>query len=123
MRQKHKITLPGFFHNVVALVAPDQLNDENENKTLQIVRQFRDEYKRIDEHLTKYPAAGTPAKQPVSRPCIVTSKNFASPTPHVIAGPILPPKICFAQSSSCKSKGCPIVKSPSASPKVLPPAQ
>jgi len=51
MRQKHNNTLPGFFHN-------DQRNDENENKTLQIVRRFRDEYKRVDEQLTKYP---TPA--------------------------------------------------------------
>ena len=56
MRQKHKNTLPCFFHN-------DQVNDENETKTLQIVRQFREEYKRVDEQLTKYPAVGTPAKQ------------------------------------------------------------
>ena len=62
MRQKLRDTLPGFFHNVVALVAQDQINDENETKTLQIVRRFRDEYKRVDEQLTKYPAAGTPAK-------------------------------------------------------------
>jgi|GEM_PF-5376025 len=56
MRQKHRDLLPGFFHN-------DPLTDENETKTLQIVRQFREEYKRIDEQLAKYPAAGTPAKQ------------------------------------------------------------
>ena len=30
-----------------ALVAPDQLNDDNETKTSQIVRQFREEYKRV----------------------------------------------------------------------------
>ena len=47
MRQKHKIMLPDFFHHVVALVAPDQLNDDNETKTPQIVRQFREEYKRV----------------------------------------------------------------------------
>ena len=128
MRQKHRDMLPGYFHDVVALVVPDQLNDDNDIKTLHIVRQFRDEYKRIDEQLTKYPTVSPnpgngAAKQPGARPCTAILRSYASPTSRGIAGPNSPPKICFAQSSSCKSKACPIVKLPSASRKVLPPAQ
>ena len=44
MRQKHKNILPGFF-----------TDDENETKTPKIVRLFREEYKRLDEYLKKYP--------------------------------------------------------------------
>ena len=62
MRQKLRDMLPGFFHN-------DQINDENENKTLQIVRQFRDEYKRVDEHLTKYPEILEAAHRDLEKLC------------------------------------------------------
>jgi IS5 family transposase len=43
MRQKHNNILTGFFHN------------EEETKTLRIVQQYREEYKRVDEYLKKYP--------------------------------------------------------------------
>jgi len=43
MRQKHRNMLPGFFHD-----------NENETKVLKIVQAFREEYKRMDEQLTKY---------------------------------------------------------------------
>ena len=41
MRQKHPEIMPGFFHG-------DNLNDENETNTLQNVRRFREESKRVD---------------------------------------------------------------------------
>ena len=62
MRQKHRDMLPGFFHN-------DPLNDENETKTLQIVRQFREEYKRVDEQLQKYPEILEAAHRDLEKLC------------------------------------------------------
>jgi hypothetical protein len=44
MRQKHRNILPGYFHD-----------DENETRTLKVVLDFREEYKRFDEQLQKYP--------------------------------------------------------------------
>jgi len=67
--------LPGFFHD-------DQINDEIENKTFQIVRRFHEEYKRVDEQLTKYP--DPPVLRPNNhflRPHIVTSRNFVHQFP------------------------------------------
>jgi len=51
MRQKHRDMLPVFFHDGLAPVA----QDENFTKVPQIVRQYREEYKRIDDQLQKYP--------------------------------------------------------------------
>jgi IS5 family transposase len=58
MRQKQQDILSGFFHD-----------DDNENKTLQIVRQFRDEYKRIDDQLQKYPEILEAAHRDLEKLC------------------------------------------------------
>ena len=57
MRQKHRDMLPGFFHDCCAggTVVASAAQDESSTKVPQIVQQYREEYKRIDEQLQKYP--------------------------------------------------------------------
>ena len=49
MRQKQRVILPGFFHN------GENSTHENFIKVPQAVLQYREEYRRIDEQLQKYP--------------------------------------------------------------------
>jgi len=49
MRQKQRVILPGFFHN------GENSTRENFIKVPQAVLQYREEYRRIDEQLQKYP--------------------------------------------------------------------
>ena len=62
MRQKQQDILPGFFHD-------NHLNDDDETKTLQIVRRFREEYKRVDALLQKYPEILEAAHRDLKKLC------------------------------------------------------
>jgi IS5 family transposase len=68
MRQKHRNMLPGFFRD-----------DENETKVLQIVQLFREEYKRIDEQLTKYPEIFEAAHRDLAKLCKADPKRNRQP--------------------------------------------
>ena len=54
--------MPGYFHD-------DHLNDDDTTKTLQIVRRFREEYKRIDSLLQKYPEILEAAHRDLKKLC------------------------------------------------------
>jgi len=58
MRQKQNIMLPNFFQN-----------DESETKTPKIVWQFREEYKRLDNYLEKYPEILATAHRDLANLC------------------------------------------------------
>jgi IS5 family transposase len=60
--------LPGFFQN-----------DENETKVPQIVRDFREEYKRINEQLTKYPEIFEAAHRDLAKLCKPDPKRNRRP--------------------------------------------
>ena len=62
MRQKQQDILPGYFHD-------DHLNNDDETKSLQIVRRFREEYKRVDAILQKYPEVLEAAHRDLKKLC------------------------------------------------------
>ena len=62
MRQKQQDILPGYFHD-------NHLNDDDETKSLQIVRRFREEYKRVDSFLQKYPEVLEAAHRDLEKLC------------------------------------------------------
>ncbi|MCL2709491.1 MAG: hypothetical protein FWE95_01305 [Planctomycetaceae bacterium] len=68
MRPQHTDILTGFFHN-----------DESESKTLKIVQDFREEYKRVDEYLNKHPEILELAHRDLQKLCKPNPKKDRTP--------------------------------------------
>lgn len=68
MRQKRQNILPGFFQD-----------DDNEAKTPKIVRLFREEYKRLDAILQKYPELLEAAHRDLKKLCKPDTKRDRTP--------------------------------------------